>query len=919
MKIQLLLFLSLIFHFSFVEADLPKNGLVMVDFPQPYQLTSKAEPGFKTINFEELVSTGINGIHFKVFADLGYVYTYAEWVKEAHEYGLWVCGGISSSKQEQMVTYAKQLALEGVDFIQLDFPFEAGNACNSWNDPFGETEFLEVKNAAGQLTSWQSCPVIITDMACDNIYMNWNSLDGVLQYIVTDALYNNFLPKAETYKANWPGKFAGAWVWLTGWQGFDSIMVTDTQFETWFEGVYNRLGNVVLNGWNHRQVVHEGVYGTNWEHRVNTFKRVIGKGEPAPEWSGFSPSALMYASSPDCQVNVRCARNGLDPATVECFYAVDPPVNFNTRWLPHKDITVTGVKGTKDWITITAHKVPFNRLGAANKIMFKVTNTYEKNWYRNAQVGKKVYDVNIEKLDWQNISNNGEVNGLPAALSVELYSVQKLDLKSVESEYSTDGGNSWMSHPAVASSVSGSADRVSIAVKDVPLMEGKPGANKIRFAIKTTGGALLQSRNYPIQVKIPPVIKDLTTIRTNDRSINFSFKVHDQMGVRIGSYDVFPDKESMLLLHLNGTSDDVSVNGYTNSLSGDAGFVEADTWKSKGGIDSVLYLDGDGDVVDYGYGTLGRSNTFTVSARVKAENGFAAIAFGGIEEYDNLQFSFSENQAIVQATSVSGTIVPNILSPPGSFSYGEWYHVALSFNGGTAKLYINGNPVAAADWSDYQLFRFKPFLLGRPANRPYFFKGYLDEVHLINRCLTDAEIAAEYYSGMYRVTTDGGAHWGLWQPFPPAIKDGTQKETTLFLYGVSLPEGNDSLNKIQFAVADTNGNVTDVTYMLVGNDVQSAEKIPRLKPQLTVYPNPFSHKLTIDFSLEEPKLVLVDIFDVNAHLVMSIRPGVLGRGRRSLSWDGRGTNNIPLGAGRYIARIRLGKRVISKKIMLLNY
>ncbi|MBF0432414.1 MAG: hypothetical protein HQK83_14105 [Fibrobacteria bacterium] len=97
-------------------------------------------------------------------------------------------------------------------------------------------------------------------------------------------------------------------------------------------------------------------------------------------------------------------------------------------------------------------------------------------------------------------------------------------------------------------------------------------------------------------------------------------KIRDVTGIRKGKDAVSLREEAALLLHLDGDANDASGNGFNGTLYGDAKFVDHETWKSKGGQEKILYLDGDNDYVDMGFGQLDRGYQFTVSCWVKAEN-----------------------------------------------------------------------------------------------------------------------------------------------------------------------------------------------------------------------------------------------------------------------------------------------------------
>jgi hypothetical protein len=151
----------------------------------------------------------------------------------------------------------------------------------------------------------------------------------------------------------------------------------------------------------------------------------------------------------------------------------------------------------------------------------------------------------------------------------------------------------------------------------------------------------------------------------------------------------------------------------------------------------------------------------TIMAWVYWKNGPAfqrLFAFGN----DDTHFiAFSPN---IYGSSATFTIIDT--SEQGVQTYGQllpsnqWVHVAVSLNGGTGRLYINGARAAINTGMSHDPINFRPALnyIGKSliADNPYF-NGMIDDLKIYNAALTNTEIAQEYIAvqGGYVCDTEG--------------------------------------------------------------------------------------------------------------------------------------------------------------------
>ena len=84
------------------------------------------------------------------------------------------------------------------------------------------------------------------------------------------------------------------------------------------------------------------------------------------------------------------------------------------------------------------------------------------------------------------------------------------------------------------------------------------------------------------------------------------------------------------------------------------------------------------------------------------------------------------------------------------------------------------------------------------------------------------------------------------------------------------------------------------------------------------YPNPFNPSTRIDYYLPRETLVTMSIYDVRGALVRTLVDEPVGVGHHSLVWEGKDNNGNRVGSGVYFYRLRAGKKVITKKLVVVK-
>jgi hypothetical protein len=96
----------------------------------------------------------------------------------------------------------------------------------------------------------------------------------------------------------------------------------------------------------------------------------------------------------------------------------------------------------------------------------------------------------------------------------------------------------------------------------------------------------------------------------------------------------------------------------------------------------------------------------------------------------------------------NGTATSLSISGGGAVNAGEWYHVVATFDGTTARLFINGTEAASGAPTGYVPGTAGAFAVGTRADRFYGWNGMADEVAFYNTALSAADVAAHYQNGI---------------------------------------------------------------------------------------------------------------------------------------------------------------------------
>lgn len=215
-------------------------------------------------------------------------------------------------------------------------------------------------------------------------------------------------------------------------------------------------------------------------------------------------------------------------------------------------------------------------------------------------------------------------------------------------------------------------------------------------------------------------------------------------------------QESLIAYYpFNGNADDESGNGYNGSVTG------VTLAPDRFGIpNSAYYFNGSGYItVNADDAVLNVAKTgFTFSFWVKPEKGqtvknapIISYGYGNSGGYD---VAYWEEYGMYRTTfynySWSGINVAK-----DELNYYDWYMYTFTYDGTTLREYVNGVYINETKGSYFSATPANSYALrfgSDSKSAKYFFKGYIDDLRICNRTLSDLEIAnLSGYSGAIRV------------------------------------------------------------------------------------------------------------------------------------------------------------------------
>ncbi len=348
----------------------------------------------------------------------------------------------------------------------------------------------------------------------------------------------------------------------------------------------------------------------------------------------------------------------------------------------------------------------------------------------------------------------------------------------------------------------------------------------------------------------------------------------------------------------------------------------------------ALQFDGINDVVEVAnHASLNVSHQFTIEFWMKTDEPTQKwrriLEKGSFDEYYIAFYGETRKMAGALRTAIpGGSSMTNVLGPSSSLLVpNTWVHVAATFDGSTARFYINGvlessKPATAAPRN-----LVKDLIIGGAKHGSifeYHYKGILDELRIWNIVKSGAEITAAMMSRLTGSEPGLAAYYNFDEGTGQVLHDLSPNANHGKLGHAEDPDDADPV----WVLSDRPTTMAMMAMLPQGpasldDELAEIAEIPQEFELMQNYPNPFNASTTIGYNVPNPSVgdalkVTLEIYDLNGRLMKTLVNTTQAAGYHQVVWNGidEAGNTVP--SGIYFYRLRAGNFVETKSMVLLK-
>jgi|GEM_PF-466484 len=349
--------------------------------------------------------------------------------------------------------------------------------------------------------------------------------------------------------------------------------------------------------------------------------------------------------------------------------------------------------------------------------------------------------------------------------------------------------------------------------------------------------------------------------------------------------------------------------------------------------DYALQFDGVNDIVDVaGDPSLNVSSRFTIEFWMKTNNPTQKwrriLEKGSWDEYYISFYGETKKMGGALRTAIpGGSRMDNVLGPSTSLILPDtWVHVAATFDGSTAKFFINGveessKPATAAPRS-----LISDLIIGGAKHGDvyeYHYDGLLDELRIWNIDRSAADITSSMFVHLSGSEPGLVAYYDFNEGSGQILNDASAHTN----HGrLGKADGTDDSDPT-WVLSDKPTSITTLATLPQSpsrftEESEMMEELPQEFELMQNYPNPFNAGTTIDYNVPnasgESITVTLEVYDLQGRLIRTLVNGVGEPGRHQAVWNGTDERGSMASSGVYFYRLRAGNFIETKSMVMLK-